>query len=148
MSFSLFTPSVPTLFSFSLMNLFIYLFLAELGLCCCTGLSLVAVSRGYSSCAARASPCGDFSCCRAWALGAQASVVVVWASLLHGMWDPPGPGIEPMFPALASGFLTTGPPGKSLEIEALLLLVPSKSYGSPAIMLFLLLSDNELWSSK
>ena len=29
------------------------------------------------------------------------------------MWDLPGPGIEPMFPALADGFLTTGPPGKS-----------------------------------
>ena len=28
--------------------LFIYLFLAVLGLCCCMGFSLVAVSRGYS----------------------------------------------------------------------------------------------------
>ena len=40
--------------------LFIYLFLAALGLCCCT----------------RASHCGGFSCCRAQALGAWASVVV------------------------------------------------------------------------
>ena len=30
------------------------------------------------------------------------------------MWDLPGPGIEPMPPALAGGFLTTEPPGKSL----------------------------------
>ena len=29
------------------------------------------------------------------------------------MWDVPGPGIEPMSPALAGGFLTTVPPGKS-----------------------------------
>ena len=29
------------------------------------------------------------------------------------MWDLPGPGIEPMTPALAGGFLTTEPPGKS-----------------------------------
>ena len=29
------------------------------------------------------------------------------------MWDLPGPGIEPMSPALAGGFLTTVPPGKS-----------------------------------
>ena len=29
------------------------------------------------------------------------------------MWDLPGPGIEPVFPALAGGFLTTAPPGKS-----------------------------------
>ena len=27
------------------------------------------------------------------------------------MWDPPRPGIKPMSPALAGGFLTTGPPG-------------------------------------
>ena len=55
-------------------NYFIYLFLAVLGLCCCT--------RAFSSCGervhcgARASHCGGFSCCGAWALGAWASVVV------------------------------------------------------------------------
>ena len=35
------------------------------------------------------------------------------AYLPHGMWDIPRPGIEPMSPALAGGFLTTEPPGKS-----------------------------------
>ena len=29
------------------------------------------------------------------------------------VWDPPGSGIEPTWPALASWFLTTGQPGKS-----------------------------------
>ena len=29
------------------------------------------------------------------------------------MWDLPGPGVEPVPPALAGGFLTTAPPGKS-----------------------------------
>ena len=29
------------------------------------------------------------------------------------MWDLPRPGIESVFPALAGGFLITGPPGKS-----------------------------------
>ena len=29
------------------------------------------------------------------------------------MWDLPGPGIEPVSPALAGGFLTTAPPEKS-----------------------------------
>ena len=29
------------------------------------------------------------------------------------MWNLPGPGIEPISSALAGGFLTTGPPGKS-----------------------------------
>ena len=37
------------------------------------------------------------------------------AQLLHGMWDLPGPGLEPMSPALAGGFLTTAPPGKPQE---------------------------------
>ena len=32
--------------------------------------------------------------------------------LLHGMWDPPGPGLEPMSPTLAGGLPTTAPPGK------------------------------------
>ena len=72
-------------------------------------------------CGARASHCGGFSCCGARALGAWASVVVARgfnscgsrASLLRGMWDLPRPGLEPVSPALAGGFLTTAPPGKS-----------------------------------
>ena len=35
-----------------------------------------------------------------------------WAQLLRGMWDLPRPGLEPVSPALAGGFLTTAPPGK------------------------------------
>ena len=35
------------------------------------------------------------------------------AQLLRGMWDPPRPGLEPVSPALAGGFPTTAPPGKS-----------------------------------
>ena len=46
----------------------IYLFLAALGLCCCT--------RAFSSCGAQVSLCSGFSCCRARALGSRASVVV------------------------------------------------------------------------
>ena len=30
------------------------------------------------------------------------------------MWDLPGPGFEPVSPALAGSFLTTGPPGKCI----------------------------------
>ena len=37
----------------------------------------------------------------------------VRASLLQGMWDLPGSGIEPMSPALAGGFFTTELPGKT-----------------------------------
>ena len=34
------------------------------------------------------------------------------ARLLRGMWDLPGPGLEPVSPALAGRFSTTAPPGK------------------------------------
>ena len=80
-----------------------------------------------------ASHCSGFSCYGARALGVQASVVVVhglrscgswalepklsscgaWAQLLRGMWNFPGPGLEPVSPALAGGFLTTVPPGEA-----------------------------------
>ena len=83
-------------------------------------------------CGARASHCSGFSCCGVRALGARASVVGArglsscgsralesrlsscgaQASLLRGMWELPGPGLEPMSPALAGGFLTTAPPGR------------------------------------
>ena len=71
-------------------------------------------------CGAWASHRGGFSCCGAGALGAWASVVLArglsscdaWALFFHGMWDLPGPGLKPMFPELAGGFLTIVPPGK------------------------------------
>ena len=34
------------------------------------------------------------------------------AQPLHGMWDPPRPGLEPVSPALAGRLSTTAPPGK------------------------------------
>ena len=37
------------------------------------------------------------------------------AQLLRGMWDLPRPGLEPVSPALAGGFLTTAPAGKPLS---------------------------------
>ena len=37
----------------------------------------------------------------------------ITGSLLCNMWNLPAPGIEPMFPALAGRFLTTGSPGRS-----------------------------------
>ena len=54
-----------------------------------------------------------------WLLRAQAlecgfSSCGAWTWLFCGMWDLPGPKIEPVSPALAGGFLTTGPPRKSL----------------------------------
>ena len=106
-----------TNFFFFLINLFIYLWLRWVYVAAC-GLSPVAVSRGHSS------RCTGFSLhgpsrCGTQALGARASVVVARglqrtgsAVVVHGpsrstaMWDPPGPGLEPVSPALAGGFLT------------------------------------------
>ena len=96
---------------------FVYFYLAGLGLCCC--------ARAFSSCGeqgllsvwgARASHSGDFSCCCSRTLSTWASVVMA-----HGLSCPdacgilvPRPGIEPTSPALAGGFITTGPPASVL----------------------------------
>ena len=55
------------------------------------------------------------SSCGSRALECRLSSCGAWALLLCSMWDLPGPGLEPMSPALAGGFLTTAPPGKSLR---------------------------------
>ena len=38
--------------------------------------------------------------------------VVHGLSYPHGIWNLPGPGLEPVLPTLAGRFLTTGPLGK------------------------------------
>ena len=118
------------LFIHSFIHSFIYLWLRWVFVAA-HGLSLVA-ARATLRCGVWASHCGGFSCCGARAPGAWASVVVAHglsscglralehrlsscgarAQLLRGMWDLPGPGLEPVFPALAGRFLTTAPPGK------------------------------------
>ena len=47
-----------------------------------------------------------------------------WAQLLQGMWNLPGPGIEPMSPVLAGRFLSTSPPGKSFPPPRIFLAPP------------------------
>ena len=100
--------------------------LAMLGLGGCPGFSLKREWRPLSSCSQQASrggglSCGawapervDFSSCGTWAhccgspplehrlkdCGEQA-----WS--LHSMWGLPGPGIRPVSPTLADGFVTT-----------------------------------------
>ena len=81
--------------------LFIFIFLAALGLRCCSRAFLYLRQAGASLVAEHGlQACGLSSC------GAR-------AQLLRVMWDPPGPGLEPMSPALAGGFPTTVSPGKS-----------------------------------
>ena len=53
-----------------------------------------------------------FSSCGSWALEHRLSSCGARDELLCGMWDLPGPGLEPVSPALAGRFLITAPPGK------------------------------------
>ena len=100
------------------------------------GLSLVAVSVGYSSLCSAGFSLWWFSC-GAWVLGTWASVVVAHvlsscgsralkrrlsscgarAQLLRSMWDLPRPGLKPVSPALAGRFSTTalGSPWEMFE---------------------------------
>ena len=110
---------------FKLFILFI-LFLAALGLhCCMRDFSSCRVSEGYSSlqCASfslrwllllrsTGSRCTAFSSCSSRVLERRLSSCGARAYLLRGMWDLPGPGLEPVSPALAGRFSTTAPPGK------------------------------------
>ena len=50
----------------------------------------------------------------AWAQQLQCMGSVAVVQFLQGMWDPPGPGIEPDFPALGGGLFTTQPPALKL----------------------------------
>ena len=107
-------------------------------LCCgarashCGGFSCYGGERALGTRASVVATC-RLSSCGMWPQGTRASVVVAcglsscglralecrlsscgtWAQVLRGMWDLPGPGLEPVSPALAGGFLTTAPPGKS-----------------------------------
>ena len=116
---------------------FIILFIYFI-LCCaafllpCGLLSNCSKQGLVSSCDRQASHCSGFSYCRAQALGQGASVPAAlglshcssWClehrldscgaqtELLRGMWNLSRPGIEPMSPEFAGGFLTTEQPGK------------------------------------
>ena len=97
-----------------------YLVLAVLGPCCCTGFSLVSVSRGYSPAVVLSfslpvvSRVAERKLQGTWAqhCGAQAQP-------LCDMWNLPRSGIEPMSPTLAGRFFTTEPPGKSQALSLL-----------------------------
>ena len=47
------------------------------------------------------------------------------------MWDLPGPGLKPVSPALAGGFLTTVPPGRSRLFLILYVLEEKGWRGTP-----------------
>ena len=96
--------------------LFIYLFMAVLGLCFC--------ARAFSSCGKP----GPLFIAVHGPLTIAASLVAEHrlqtrrlsncgsrAQLLRGTWDLPRPGLEPVSPALAGRLSTIAPPGKPLK---------------------------------
>ena len=96
----------------TLLNFF-HLSLVALGLCGC--------AQAFSSCSQQGllffevhellltvgSRCTGFCSCDSWAR--------VQAVALQSMCNLPAPGIEPVSPALADQFISTAPPGKSLD---------------------------------
>ena len=87
---------------------FVFLFFVVLGLCCSMGFPQL-LWKGLLFLSARASHCGGISCCGAWALGAHRfSNCRAWSQLLCSTWNLLRPGLKPMSPELADGFLTTG----------------------------------------
>ena len=98
---------------FNFLKIFIYLFMAVLGLCFC--------ARAFSSCG----KWGPLFTAVCGPLIITASLVAEHrlqthrlsncgsrAQLLRGTWDLPRPGLEPVSRALAGRFSTTAPPGK------------------------------------
>ena len=120
---------VSLFFPYKFIYLFIYPLLAAMGLRCCTWAlpshgergSLLAAACGPPI--AVASPaaehglqaCGLQACRQLWHTGS--AVVARGLSCSSSMWDPPGPGIEPVSPALAGGLPSTVPPGKSKVVS-------------------------------
>ena len=67
---------------------------------------------GFPCCAAWTPGRWGFRSCSSWVLEHRLSSWGARAQSFHGMWDPPGSGIEPTSPAFAGQFLTTEPAGK------------------------------------
>ena len=111
--------------------LFIYLFLAVLGLRFC--------ARAFSSCGKRGplfiAVRGPLTIAAPPVAGhrlqtRRLSSCGSRAQLLRSMWDLPRPGLEPVSPALAGRFSTTAPPGKPYSVfkKVLFLLLFNKSF--------------------
>ena len=112
-----------------------HLFLTVLGLCFCMGfhqlwrgggyclvarhgllitVASLAAEHGLQSVWASVAVAHGLNSCSSWVLERRPNSHGAQAALLHGMWDLPGPGIEPVSPALAGGFFTTETPGSPI----------------------------------
>ena len=111
-----FSNIIEKLYRYYIVFKFIYL-LAALGLPVACELSLVVVSGGYSFLQCFGLLIEVTSLVYSIGCRHTGSAVVALGTLLpRGMWNILGAVIKPMFPALADGFLTTGPPGKPYNL--------------------------------
>ena len=80
------------------------------------GLLIVAASllqsTGSRACGLQKAAARGLSSCNTHALEHSINSCGMQALLFHSMWDLPGPGMEPMSPALAGGFFTHESPRK------------------------------------
>ena len=97
------------------MFIFVSLFLNALVFHCGVQAFSSCESRGCSSCSVGLLAVVELRPRRMASVGAARKLCSwgIWASFLHGAWDLPRPGIKHVSAALAGGFLSTVPPGKS-----------------------------------
>ena len=91
------------------------LFLAALGLCYCAK-PLSSCSKQEATLWLQRLAFSFWWLLLLWSSGSNVqglSSCGAWAYLLRGMWNPPGPRMEPVSPELAGGLIPTGPQGKS-----------------------------------
>ena len=123
MTYLLYNNNTGGLYSFFKIFIYLfYLFMAALGLRFC--------ARAFSSCGKRGplfiAVRGPFTVAASLVAGHRLQTHRLSncgsrAQPLHGMWDLPRPGLEPMSPALAGRLSTTVPPGKPWRF---VLLIP------------------------
>ena len=93
-----------------------------------TAVSSLVVEHGLYGAQASVAGVHGLRSCSAWALEHVLSSCGAQAQLLLSMQDLPQPGVEPMSPALVSGFLSTVPPG-SLVCNFNLAVIFSQHFG-------------------
>ena len=96
-----------------MVEFYLFIFLAVLGLCFCARASFSCGKRGPLFIAVRGPLTIAASLVAEHRLQMRRlSSCGSRAQLLRSMWDLPRPGLEPVSPALAGRFSTTAPPGK------------------------------------
>ena len=129
----------------------IHFFLKLLFIFGCTGSSIAC--RGFSSWGERellfVVVCGVLLLRRTGSGHEGFSSCDTGALLLQGMWNLPRPGIKPMSPALAGGFLPTAPLGTShlmFLCTRSLQTMSEKHPGKPSFGLLQLAAIMQVWS--